>query len=110
VTKPGAAPGPLDGVPVAELERYFTARGAVVAVRHPVVEEPPLHVSSAKPGGTPGRIERTAPCLEEHNGSIFRGLLGLTEDEYRTRETAGPSGKGAPFYLPRPSASAMINA
>lgn len=78
----GVAAAPVLGLEAHETHPHFRARGAVVAVSHPIVGEQRLYASPIKLGSTPGRIDRTAPCLGEHNDRVFRDLLGLDVDEY----------------------------
>jgi crotonobetainyl-CoA:carnitine CoA-transferase CaiB-like acyl-CoA transferase len=53
-------------------------------VKHPAVGDFALYASPIKLSATPGKIERAAPCLGEHNAEIFRGLLRLQEGEYES--------------------------
>jgi benzylsuccinate CoA-transferase BbsF subunit len=78
----GVAAAPVMGLPAHEGHPQFRARGAVRAVRHPAVGDFALYASPIKLSATPGKIERAAPCLGEHNAEVFRGLLGLQEEEY----------------------------
>jgi crotonobetainyl-CoA:carnitine CoA-transferase CaiB-like acyl-CoA transferase len=78
----GIAAAPVLGLEAHDGHPHFRARGAVSTVRHPVVGEFALYASPIKLSATPGEIERAAPCLGEHNAEIFRGLLGLPEEEY----------------------------
>jgi formyl-CoA transferase len=61
---------------------HFRARAAVRAVRHPAVGDFAVYTSPIKLSATPGKIERAAPCLGEHNAEVFRGLLKLSKEEY----------------------------
>jgi hypothetical protein len=55
----------------------------VVAISHPLVREHGLYTSPIKLGIAPGRIDRTAPCLGEHNDRVFiHGLAGPEPEEY----------------------------
>ena len=38
---------------------------------------------------TPGELRGPAPCLGQHNDDVLKGLLGLTDDQYREYEEAG---------------------
>jgi crotonobetainyl-CoA:carnitine CoA-transferase CaiB-like acyl-CoA transferase len=38
---------------------------------------------------TPGRVRSAAPCLGEHNEDVFKGWLGLSDEEYRALEADG---------------------
>ena len=37
---------------------------------------------------TPGALLSAAPCLGQHNDIVLKGLLGLSDDEYREYEAA----------------------
>jgi formyl-CoA transferase len=39
--------------------------------------------------GTPGRIDRPGPRLGEHNDEVYRGLLGLDDDQLAALAGAG---------------------
>jgi crotonobetainyl-CoA:carnitine CoA-transferase CaiB-like acyl-CoA transferase len=60
---------------------HYAARGDIVTVDDPVVG--PVKQSAVYPrlSATPGRVARGAPQLGEHNEEIYRGLLGLSDDE-----------------------------
>jgi crotonobetainyl-CoA:carnitine CoA-transferase CaiB-like acyl-CoA transferase len=73
---------PVLGLDAHRTHPHFVARNTVVDVTHPSVGPVALYTSPIKLSATPGRIERTAPCLGEHNEAIFRDLLGLEPDEY----------------------------
>lgn len=68
---------------------HFRARGALITVRHPKAGELGLYASPIKLSATPGRIERTAPCLGEDNDRVFEGLLGLNPQEFRALQAQG---------------------
>ena len=78
----GVAAAPVMGLQAHEGHPQFRTRGAVRTVRHAAVGDFALYASPIKLSATPGKIERAAPCLGEHNAEVFRGLLGLQEEEY----------------------------
>lgn len=78
----GVAAAPVMGLEAHQDHPHFRARAAVRAVRHPAVGDFALYASPIKLSATPGKIERAAPCLGEHNAEVFRGLLRLTKEEY----------------------------
>jgi crotonobetainyl-CoA:carnitine CoA-transferase CaiB-like acyl-CoA transferase len=80
----GVAAVPVMGLAAHDGHPHFRARGTVRTVRHPAVGEFALYASPIKLSASPGRIERAAPCLGEHNAEVFRGLLGLGEKEYES--------------------------
>jgi benzylsuccinate CoA-transferase BbsF subunit len=80
----GVAAAPVMGLEAHQDHPHFRARGAVRAVKHPAVGDFSLYASPIKLSATPGKIERAAPCLGEHNAEIFRDLLRLQEGEYES--------------------------
>jgi len=78
----GVAAAPVMGLEAHQDHPHFRARGAVRAVTHPAVGDFALYASPIKLSATPGKIERAAPCLGEHNAEVFRGLLRLKKEEY----------------------------
>jgi benzylsuccinate CoA-transferase BbsF subunit len=78
----GVPATPVLGLDAHRTHPHFVARSTVVDVTHPSVGPMALYTSPIKLSATPGRIDGTAPCLGEHNETVFRGLLGLDPDEY----------------------------
>jgi len=60
---------------------HYAARGDIETVDDPTAG--PLKMPAVYPrlSATPGSIARGAPRLGEHNDEIYRGLLGLADDE-----------------------------
>jgi crotonobetainyl-CoA:carnitine CoA-transferase CaiB-like acyl-CoA transferase len=60
---------------------HYAAREDIAVVDDPTAG--PLRMQGVYPrlSATPGRIERGAPKLGEHNEEIYRGLLGLSTEE-----------------------------
>lgn len=65
--------------------RYFDphlqARECYVDVDHPVLGTEPLYGIPHKFSETPGRIQRRAPLMGEHNDYVFGELLGMSAEE-----------------------------
>jgi len=61
---------------------HYRARGDVVVVDDPSLG--PLRMQGVYPrlSDTPGSVRRGAPKLGEHNDEIYRGLLGLSEEDF----------------------------
>ena len=76
----GVAAAPVMGLEAHQDHPHFRARAAVRAVRHPAVGDFAVYTSPIKLSATPGKIERAAPCLGEHNAEVFRGLLRLKKE------------------------------
>ncbi len=68
---------------------HFVAREAIVDVPHPQFGSIPMQNVAPKLSETPGAIVRPAPELGEHNVEVFKGLLGLGDDEYDQLAAAG---------------------
>ena len=49
--------------------------------------------------GTPNPIRRPSPMLGEHNETVYKELLGLTDEEYGRLEDAGHIGMDYPAHL-----------
>jgi crotonobetainyl-CoA:carnitine CoA-transferase CaiB-like acyl-CoA transferase len=85
----GVAAAPVLGLEAHATHPHIRARRTLTSLRHPKAGEFSLYASPIKLSVTPGRIERTAPCLGEDNERIFQGLLGLNPREYRALEAQG---------------------
>ncbi len=68
---------------IAEIaaDPHYAARQDIVTVEDPTIG--PVRMQGVYPrlSATPGRIQRGAPTLGEHNDEIYRGLLGLSAQE-----------------------------
>jgi crotonobetainyl-CoA:carnitine CoA-transferase CaiB-like acyl-CoA transferase len=63
-------------------DAQLKARHYFVPLEHPVMGRQSYEPqSSFVLSKTPRRIERPSPCLGEHNGFVFKTLLGMTDDE-----------------------------
>ena len=60
---------------------HVAARGDIATVDDPVIGPVRMQGVYPKLSRTPGEIRRPAPRLGEHNDEIYRGLLGLDDDE-----------------------------
>ena len=61
--------------------RHFHARGFYVPMEHPEMGVFPYPSMPWKLSSTPGIIRKASPLYGEHNGDVFRGLLGLDDDD-----------------------------
>ena len=55
----------------------------------PELGEFPMQNVVPKLSDTPGEVQWVGPKLGEHNDEIYRGLLGLTDDELAKLTDAG---------------------
>lgn len=77
------------GVPAGRIYRakdmfadpHFIAREAIVRLAYPKFGELPMQNVFPRLSATPGRVRHAGPELGEHNDDIYRGLLGLGDDE-----------------------------
>lgn len=60
---------------------HFGAREAIIWVNAPGIGKMPMQNVFPKLSATPGQVRWAGPELGEHNGEVFRGLLGLSEAE-----------------------------
>ena len=85
------------GVPAGRIYRakdmfddpHFAAREAIVRLPDPALGEIAMQNVFPKLSATPGRVRAVGPALGASNDDIYRGLLGLGEDELRRLATAG---------------------
>ena len=77
------------GVPAGRIYRaqdmfadpHFAAREAIVRLAHPTLGDLPMQNVFPRLSATPGRVRHAGPELGEHNGDIYRGLLGLGDGQ-----------------------------
>ena len=60
---------------------HLNERGFYVPIKHPEVGVLPFPGMPWKLSKTPGRVWMPAPCFAEHNDYVYRGILGLSEEE-----------------------------
>lgn len=78
-----------NGVPAGRIYRakdmlvdpHFAAREAIVRLPHPDFGEIAMHNVAPRLSATPGRVTSPGPQLGEHNDEVFKGLLGLDDDQ-----------------------------
>lgn len=64
-------------------------RGHFVALRHGEIGEHRYDGIPFRLSRTPGVLRMPGPCLGEHNEEVYRGLLGMGEEEYRALQEEG---------------------
>jgi formyl-CoA transferase len=78
-----------EGVPAGRTYRardmladpHFAARESIVRVPHPEFGELAMQNVFPRLSATPGRVRHAGPELGEHNDDVYRGLLGLGDDD-----------------------------
>src|SRR6478735_5296797 len=60
---------------------HFAAREAIVRLAHPDLGEFAMHNVAPKLSESPGSVRHVGPALGEHNDAVYRGLLGLGDDD-----------------------------
>ena len=60
---------------------HFQARESIIRLNHPVFGDFPMQNVFPRLSDTPGTVRSLGPKLGEHNDDVYRGLLGLGEDE-----------------------------
>ena len=85
------------GVPAGRIFRakdmladpHFAARESIVRVVHPDLGDVAMQNVFPRLSATPGTVRHPGPELGEHNEEIYRGLLGLSEQELGRLREAG---------------------
>ncbi|NUT45159.1 MAG: CoA transferase [Thermoactinospora sp.] len=67
---------------------HFAAREAIVRVPHPDFGELAMQNVVPKLSQTPGGVRSAGPALGQHNDEIYRGLLGLSDQEFAKLRSA----------------------
>lgn len=62
-------------------DEHFAARQAIVRVAHPQFGELPMQNVFPKLSASPGRVRHAGPELGQDNDAVYRGLLGLGDDD-----------------------------
>jgi benzylsuccinate CoA-transferase BbsF subunit len=66
---------------------HFNERGIFVKVDHPKSGTETFYGIPLKLSDTPGAVRSSGPMLGQHNEYVFKGLMGLSDDEFnRLRE------------------------
>ena len=62
-------------------DEHFIARESIVEVEHPKYENLKMQNVFPRLSATPGSVKWTGPGLGEHNGEIYRELLGYSDSD-----------------------------
>jgi formyl-CoA transferase len=68
---------------------HFAAREAIVTIPHPDFEELAMQNVVPKLSASPGSVRTPGPALGRHNDEVYRGLLGLDDQEIKRLRSAG---------------------
>jgi formyl-CoA transferase len=68
---------------------HFAAREAIVTIPHPDFRELAMQNVFPRLSASPGSVRTPGPALGQHNDEVFRGLLGLDDQEIRRLRAAG---------------------
>jgi crotonobetainyl-CoA:carnitine CoA-transferase CaiB-like acyl-CoA transferase len=75
---------PVSGInSIADIfeDPHFQARGSIIEVVDAVLGTTKMPGIVPRLSRTPGRVERLAPALGEHNDEVYSGLLGFSSEK-----------------------------
>ena len=81
--------GPIYAIDEIFEDPQYAARGNILKVQDDRVGELPIPNLVPRLSETPGSVKWLGPRLGEHNDEIFKGLLGLGEEELRRLASEG---------------------
>ena len=85
----GVPAGRIFRAPEMLTDPHFQARDAIVDVAHPLFERLKMQNVFPKLSRTQGTVRWPGPELGAHNAEVYRGLLGLSDDELAALGAAG---------------------
>ena len=85
----GVPAGRIFRAPEMLTDPHFQARDAIVDVAHPLFERLKMQNVFPKLSRTQGTVRWPGPELGAHNAEVYRGLLGLSNDELAALGAAG---------------------
>ena len=68
---------------------HFIARGAIATTHHPDFGQLRMQNVAPRLSATPSSIRMPAPALGQHNGEIYRDLLGLSPEHIASLQATG---------------------
>ncbi len=89
----GVPAAPVLSVPDVLADEHLRARGFFELVSHPVAGAWEMEGPHWRMSESPGHVRLPAPAFAEHNGYVFRELLGLSADEVAALEAEGVTGR-----------------
>lgn len=75
--------GPIYSIDEIFEDPQYEARGNILKMKDERVGELPIPNLVPRLSDTPGSVKWLGPKLGEHNDEVFKGLLGLTDDDLR---------------------------
>jgi benzylsuccinate CoA-transferase BbsF subunit len=77
-----------DGADLVDSDPQLQARQSFIRLTHPVIGERNHPTPAIKLSESPAKVT-TAPCLGQHNGYVYKELLGISDEEYDTLQNDG---------------------
>ncbi|NKE65394.1 CoA transferase [Ramlibacter sp. RBP-2] len=81
--------GPIYSIDEIFEDLQYQARGNILKMQDERVGELPIPNLVPRLSDTPGSVKWLGPKLGEHNDEVFKGLLGLTDDDLRRLAAEG---------------------
>ncbi len=85
----GVPSGRIFRTPEMLADPHFQARDAIIDVAHPVFERLKMQNVFPKMSRTQGTVRWPGPELGAHNDEVYKGLLGVSEEDLAALGTAG---------------------
>ncbi len=80
----GVTAGALqDGADLIDNDPQLRARQSFIKLTHPVIGECNHPTQPVKLSDSPAEVT-TSPCLGQHNGYVYKELLGMSDEEFNT--------------------------
>jgi crotonobetainyl-CoA:carnitine CoA-transferase CaiB-like acyl-CoA transferase len=81
--------GPVYSIDEIFEDPQYAARGNILKMKDERVGELSIPNLVPRLSDTPGRVNSLGPTLGQHNDEVFKGLLGMTDEEIRKLGAAG---------------------
>jgi crotonobetainyl-CoA:carnitine CoA-transferase CaiB-like acyl-CoA transferase len=81
--------GPVYSIDEIFEDPQYQARGNILKMQDERVGELPIPNLVPRLSDTPGKVNWLGPRLGEHNDELFKGMLGMTDDDLRRLEAEG---------------------